>query len=473
LLPTVLLLASAVVVIAVVYWGRREMEFQRTRLSVDDAAARLAHPQGDGAILASLSRAQRDLAAFVQPSVVHIECQRGTQTAPTLSTGSGWIWDDTGHIVTVWHVVRDADEIEVQLHDGARRTGYLSAYDPMTDIAVVTIDPARTIPATRGEVDSIRQGDLVFAFGSPLDFRFSVTGGVVSGLGRDVGGAAGTHAHSYENFIQIDAPINPGSSGGPVTDHLGQVIGMSTAIAADPLDSRGEDRFTGVALAIPLDMINSIVPQLLADGSVHRGYLGVAILDTDRPTRAMVRLSGLIGRQNENGALVTSVDPNSGLAKAGLRPGDILWQIGDQRVRADTVAELLEASDGDVEVRASHILEDEARILTCPAAPGDIVTVSLDTPLYELLASSGAPAAGVLISTPTPDGPADKAGLHRGDVIVSINDRQTRSVDQLRAIISACSPGTQIEVRVWRPDAAWTGGRFLNVDATLADRGPR
>ena len=469
LLPTLLLLASAVVVIVVVYWGRREMEFQRTRLSVDEAADRLADPTGPGSVLASLSRAQRDLAAFVQPSVVHIESIRRARSDgsdATLSTGSGWIWDDAGHVVTAWHVVRDADTIDVQLHDGSRRHGNIKAFDPLTDIAVIDIEPARTIAATRSAAGGVQQGDIVFAFGSPLDFRFSVTAGVVSGLGRDVAGATGTRGQSYEDFIQIDAPINPGSSGGPVTDHFGHVIGMSTAIASDPMSRHADERFTGVALAISLDMINSIVPQLLDDGRVHRGYLGVAILDTDRPARAMLGMVGKLG-----GAIVTSINPSSALAKAGLQPGDILWQVGETPVTVDTLSDLLAA--GNAAVQASHIFGDDPfdpRVLHCSTAAADIVATSLDTPIYKLLEPSGAPAAGVLIMTPTPGGPADEAGLHRGDVIVSINGRPTRSVDQLRAIISNCSPATTIDVRVWRPEGALASGRFLDISATLIDR---
>jgi serine protease Do len=468
LLPTLLLLASAVVVVVVVYWGRREMEFQRTRLSVDEAADRLADPMGPGAVLASLSLAQRDLAAFVQPSVVHIESIRRARSNDdaTFSTGSGWIWDDAGHVVTAWHVVRDAEKIDVQLHDGSRRRGKIMAFDPLTDIAVISIEPARTIAATRSVAGGVQQGDLVFAFGSPLDFRFSVTGGVVSGLGRDVAGATGNRGQAYENFIQIDAPINPGSSGGPVTDHLGHVIGMSTAIASDPLSSHTNDRFTGVALAISLDMINSIVPQLLDDGRVRRGYLGVAILDTDQPAQSMLGMVNGLG-----GAIVTSINPDSALAKAGLQPGDILWQVGETRVTVDTLSDLLAA--GNTAVHASHIFGDDPfdpRVLNCSTEAADIVATSLDTPLYKLLEPSDAPAAGVLITTPTLGGPADKAGLRRGDIIVSINGRPTRSVDQLRAIISTCIPDTAIGVRVWRPDGALASGRFLEISATLSDR---
>jgi serine protease Do len=445
------------------------MEFQRTRLSVNEAASRLADPMGPGSILARLSHAQRDLAAFVQPSVVHIESirrGRSDDDDATFSTGSGWIWDDAGHVVTAWHVVRDADTIDVQLHDGSRRRGEIAAFDPLTDIAVVNIEPIRTIAATRSVAGGVQQGDLVFAFGSPLDFRFSVTGGVVSGLGRDVSGATGTRGQAYENFIQIDAPINPGSSGGPVTDHLGHVIGMSTAIASDPTNRHIDDRFTGVALAISLDMINSIVPQLLDDGRIHRGYLGVAILDTDQPARSMLGMVGGLG-----GAIVTSINPTSELAKAGLQPGDILWQVGDTHVTVDTLNDLL--AGGNTAVHASHIFGDDPfdpRVLNCSTSAADIVATSLDTPLYKLLEPSDAPAAGVFITTPTPGGPADKAGLLRGDVIVSINGRSTRSVDQLRAIVSSCIPGTTIDARVWRPDDALTGGHFLNISATLIDR---
>jgi len=128
---------------------------------------------------------------------------------------------------------------------------------------------------------------------------------------------------------------------------------------------------------------------------------------------------------------------------------------------------------GNAAVQASHIFGDDPfdpRVLHCSTAAADIVATSLDTPIYKLLEPSGAPAAGVLIMTPTPGGPADEAGLHRGDVIVSINGRPTRSVDQLRAIISNCSPATTIDVRVWRPEGALASGRFLDISATLIDR---
>ena len=137
----------------------------------------------------------------------------------------------------------------------------------------------------------------------------------------------------------------------------------------------------------------------------------------------------------------------------------------------DTLSDLLAA--GNTAVHASHIFGDDPfdpRVLNCSTEAADIVATSLDTPLYKLLEPSDAPAAGVLITTPTLGGPADKAGLRRGDIIVSINGRPTRSVDQLRAIISTCIPDTAIGVRVWRPDGALASGRFLEILATLSDR---
>ena len=138
--------------------------------------------------------------------------------------------------------VSSGDDIDIELHNGSIRRAEFVAGDSLTDIAVLKIDPTHTIPATRDRHNSVQQGDIVFAFGSPLDFRFSVTSGVVSGIGREIGPAIWPGGPRYENSIQLDAPINPGSSGGPVTNHLGKVVGMSTAIAADPRD-RGPERF--------------------------------------------------------------------------------------------------------------------------------------------------------------------------------------------------------------------------------------
>jgi len=309
---------------------------------------------------------------------------------------------------------------------------------------------------------------MVFAFGSPLDFRFSVSSGVVSGLGRDTRDAAELQSAAFENFIQIDAPINPGSSGGPVTDHRGHVIGMSTAIAANPTAEDAEDRFSGVALAVPMDMIEAVVPQLLADGRVRRGYLGVGILDTHRSIAALVGPVPM-----EGGVLITNIKPASSLATAGLRSGDLIWRIDDAPATLDAVHAWLR-SDDEAVLAASHILDGdpwEPRTIQCQ--PGSATAMPPSTPLHAILPTEHAPPAGVIVSAPVEGGPAAKAGLLRGDIITAIGGRPTRSVDQLRAIVSSLPPRAVVEVSFWRPDLDANAGSARTATITLADRSER
>jgi len=472
-LPTLLLLISAVVVIVVVRWGQRELDFQHTQVEVRNAALRLASPDGDGAVLASLSRAQRDLAAFVQPSVVHID---GLQTNPhrgnrsdRRATGSGWIWDASGHVVTVWHVVRAATSIEVQLHDGTIRIARLVASDPLTDIAVLSMDPARTVPATRSQSPGSQQGDMVFAFGSPLDFRFSVTGGVVSGLGRTVGGPDRLGLPAYENFLQIDAPINPGSSGGPVTSHLGHVVGMSTAIAADATERDSGDRFTGVALAIPIEMIESIVPQLIEEGHIHRGLLGVTALDSDHTIASMLNAKMIDG-----GGLIASVTEESPLFNAGLRRGDVIWSCNERPLMEVASLQSLLQSGDRVMLEVSHIWRDDPlqprvlEIATRPSGGSTVTILPMSGPIHALLAALGGPPTGVLVASVTPGGAAAEAGVRRGDLITHVTSKEIRTVDQLRSVVSAIAPGSPVEVSLWR--ASGEGGNVITVTATLNDQ---
>ncbi|MCH2140589.1 MAG: S1C family serine protease [Phycisphaerales bacterium] len=427
-----LLLAAAVVVLIVVKWGQRELDFQRTQSLLHDASLALHAPDGDAAVLASLSRAQRLLTTFVQPSVVHVDgIRKRPNGLDAHSTGSGWIWDDEGHIVTAWHVVRHLDDIDIELHNGSIRRAEFVAGDSLTDIAVLKIDPTHTIPATRARHNSVQQGDIVFAFGSPLDFRFSVTSGVVSGIGREIGPAIWPGGPRYENSIQLDAPINPGSSGGPVTNHLGKVVGMSTAIAADPRD-RGPERFSGVAMAIPIGTVNAVVPQLLQTGVVARGYIGVHALDQDQPLRA------LAGDRIPADAKVVV-----GGSAHELHIGDVVYQDDGHWMAANllssdvTEARALEDSD----LRRAELIK-------------------LTEPIHRLLDVLHAPKRGVLIAHVIPEEAAYKAGIRRGDLVTAIQDQSVDSVGQLRAAVSSVLPETDAELTFWR----WRSG---DVDKDL------
>ncbi len=316
--PSLVVLAASGLVLLAGPALVRTLGHRHDAARVERATERLA----SNAILDQLNQAFRDVAAAVEPSVVHIasaQLRPGRGGMPSLSTGSGWIYDEDGHVITNHHVVANSRRIEVQLADGTLRPAELIGSDPLTDIAVIRIDPVRTIPATRRPIaEPVEQGDLVFAFGSPFDFRFSMSQGVVSGKDRYAGVLAGGSRPGYENFIQVDAAINPGNSGGPLTDHRGRVIGMNTAIATTGQRSTdGEGRFAGIGLAIPLEMIEPVVEQIIDQGFALQGFLGVSLRDVLPMDRARLGFES-------PGVLVQEVTPDSAAAAAGLRAEDII-----------------------------------------------------------------------------------------------------------------------------------------------------
>jgi len=228
-------------------------------------------------------------------------------------SGSGWVYGhgDKKYIITNNHVVEKADEITVKFFDKSERRATIVGTDPQTDIAVLEVENGDLHPAELAEAP-IEQGEIVFAFGSPFQFEFSMSQGIVSGSGRRLGilGQMG-----YENFIQTDAAINPGNSGGPLTNIYGQVVGMNTAIATR---SRGSN---GIGFAIPTDMIKQVVDQIIDEGKVSRGYLGVWIRDLDPKLAKTFDYDG-------KGVLVEDmVDAKSPAAKGGMKAGDIITEI--------------------------------------------------------------------------------------------------------------------------------------------------
>jgi len=227
--------------------------------------------------------------------------------------GSGVIVTKDGYILTNNHVIDGADEVKVRLSDGRQYEAEIIGADPKTDIAVLKVD-AEELPAlTLADSEQSRVGDIVFAAGNPLGVGLTVTQGIISATNRtslsiiDEGG--------YENFIQTDAAINRGNSGGPLVDAQGRIVGINTAILSQSGGS------IGIGFAIPSSLARSIMMSLIENGEVSRGYLGVAIgvLDQD--------LAEQFGMERPNGALITQVHDNTPAQKAGLEPGDIVTQL--------------------------------------------------------------------------------------------------------------------------------------------------
>jgi serine protease Do len=259
-----------------------------------------------------------DLPAELRDSPVGRELRRrygGGRRERMTGAGSGFIVDPSGLIVTNNHVVGRASEIVVQLGDGRQLPARVVGHDELTDIAVLRITGAGDLPAVSwGDSRRVETGDWILAAGNPFGLGGSVTAGIVSARGRDLG------AGPFDNFLQLDAPINPGNSGGPVFNMEGQVVGVSSIIISPTGAS------VGIGFAIPSETASRIVAQLVARGSIARGWLGVSVEDRDGEV------------------LITSLDRSGPAGRAGLRAGDLLVAVNGERI--ETARGLIRAVAG-------------------------------------------------------------------------------------------------------------------------------
>ncbi|MDO9088910.1 MAG: Do family serine endopeptidase [Burkholderiaceae bacterium] len=246
---------------------------------------------------------------------------RGNE-APQAGLGSGVIVSADGYILTNNHVVEGADDIEVILNDSRRAKGKVIGTDPDTDLAIIKIELNRLPVITLGNSDALQVGDQVLAIGNPFGVGQTVTGGIVSALGRNQLGI-----NTFENFIQTDAAINPGNSGGALVDVSGNLLGINTAIYSRSGGSMG------IGFAIPVSTARQVLEQIIKDGQVTRGWIGV------EPNELSPELAETFGVKARRGVLITGVLQNGPAAQAGIRPGDVIVQVAERPV--STVAELL------------------------------------------------------------------------------------------------------------------------------------
>ncbi|MEJ7813910.1 MAG: trypsin-like peptidase domain-containing protein [Rubrobacter sp.] len=250
--------------------------------------------------------------------VVSVDVAATSEAGP--GGGSGFVVDEAGHIVTNQHVVEGAEEISVRFADGVRREAEVVGEDPSTDVALIKVDAPKAAlePLTLGDSNSVGVGEPVIAIGNPLNVGISVTTGIVSGLGRPI---QAPNNYTINDAVQTDAAINPGNSGGPLLDSRGTVIGVNAQIASE---SGG---FEGIGFAVPINTVKSVIKQLLTDGKVVHGYIGVSMYPlgidelsayagfSERDLRERYGLPG-------NGAIVSEVTPDGPAEKAGIRGGD-------------------------------------------------------------------------------------------------------------------------------------------------------
>jgi serine protease Do len=372
--------------------------------------------------------------------------QRHAPAEHGAALGSGFIVGSDGIIVTNNHVIQNATTIKVTLDDGTELPAKLLGADEKSDLAVLKIDAGKTLPTIAwGDSQKLKLGDQILAIGNPFGIGTTVTAGIVSARGRDL------HSGPYDDFIQIDAPINHGNSGGPLVDRDGNVVGINTAIYSPNGGS------VGVGFAIPSDEAKQIVAKLQKNGSIDHGYLGVQIQPVTQD------VADAMGLSNAQGALVAAVSDDTPAARAGVKAGDVVTAVGDQTVKSpkDLSRLVADLSPGDKEklslMRDGKSMDVDVTIggndsgkLQAAANTGDMQQTgpSLGLALSDLNDDTRSQlnlpdgATGAVVAKVNPDKSAAAVGIQEGDVIVGVNGQQVRDAHQAKiAVADAAKAG--------------------------------
>ncbi len=349
-----------------------------------------------------------------------------------VGAGSGVIIDaDAGFVVTNHHVVDDASEISVQLADGRTLEAELLGSDSSTDVALLQVPAENLIEVQLADSEQVRVGDFVVAIGNPFGIGQTVTHGIVSALGR-----TGLNNNNYEDFIQTDAAINVGNSGGALIDMQGQLIGINTAIIS------GDGGNNGIGFAVPVDMVSAVVEHLKRDGEVRRGMLGVTI------TSVSPSIKEALNVDVDAGALVTSVLPGSAAEKAGIEISDVIVEIDGIGIESGRdLRNRIGLMRQDQEVELSLLREGESMSVTAIIGNADGVASQADERPARAANFRGAQLrnsrsgeeiaadAGVVVEAVNPQSRASAAGLRPGDVIVEVNREAVSNLDQFNAVV--------------------------------------
>jgi serine protease Do len=377
--------------------------------------------------------------------------QMGPRMHAVEARGSGFIVNTNGTIVTNNHVVKNAKNVSVTLDDGTTLPAKVVGTDPRTDIAVLKVDAHKPLPYIQlGNSENVKPGEWVIAMGNPFGLGGTVTAGIVSARGRDIGEGP------YDQFIQIDAPINQGNSGGPLFTQNGKVIGMNTAILSPSGGS------VGIGFAIPSDTIKTVVAQLEKSGKVTRGYIGV---EAQQVTQTMAKAMNL---GQDSGALIAGVQNDTPASKAGLQPGDVITEVNGQTVKnpRDLAVDVAAVQPGDeAKLQVVHDGQSKAVSLKVGQLPGEQVAGN-DNPQQprERLGLALAPLSpemrnqldvpdgtnGAVIREVQPGSPADQAGLQAGDVIVGVGGKSVNSPSEAANAIRDSEKDHALALRILR-----------------------
>ncbi|TAK56656.1 MAG: Do family serine endopeptidase [Bacteroidetes bacterium] len=390
---------------------------------------------------------------------------------PQQGAGSGVIINPNGYILTNNHVVEGAsdDGVEVILNDTRRLKAVVVGTDPTTDLAVVKVDADNLPTASLGDSDSLEVGEWVVAVGNPLGLQSTVTAGIVSFIGRNIGIIDANNPYRIENFIQTDAAINPGNSGGPLVNLSGEVVGINSAIATT------NARYQGYGFAIPINLATTVASDIIKYGKVRRGYLGVSIRSVDETD------AKAFGLDRAKGALIESVQEDGAAAEAGIKQGDIVLSVDGKEVNSSselqsTVARhhpgeevsLVLFREGKTIKKSIMLRSREGEALTAKdtesrstAKRDTDESASLKTASFESLGLSVRNLSseekreydvenGVMISDVKRFGEAFNRRLTRGDVIMEADKKEIASVKDLKSVIEKQKAGDALLMRVKR-----------------------
>ena len=359
----------------------------------------------------------------------------------TRSLGSGVIIDsESGYVVTNHHVIENADQIRVRLDDGRSFEAKVVGADPEADVAVIQI-PAQGLQAINiGDSAALRVGDFVVAIGNPFGLSQTATSGIVSALGR-----SGLGIEGYEDFIQTDASINFGNSGGALVNLRGELIGVNTAILA-----RGGGN-VGIGFAIPVNMVMSLTAQIIEFGEVRRGRLGVHIQDLTP------ELAQAFGVEAGSGALISKVMPDSAAKAADLREGDVITMVNGRAIKGATeLQNVIGLARADEEIELTYIRDRKSfnkkiriRAVVAEFGRGIQVSESFEGARLEDVddSSSQNGQPGIRVVEVTSGSAAWQSGLRSGDVILSVNRQWVFSLEDLVQIVNGRTSGLLLNIQ--------------------------
>ncbi|WP_055459087.1 Do family serine endopeptidase [Chelatococcus sambhunathii] len=361
------------------------------------------------------------------------EDQRGQRPAPRRfgeAQGSGFFISADGYVVTNNHVVEKAREVEIQTDDGKTYSAKVVGTDPKTDLALLKVDEGGKFPYVSFASGTPRVGDWVLAVGNPFGLGGTVTAGIVSARGRDIG------AGPYDDFLQVDAAVNRGNSGGPTFNTSGEVVGVNTAIASP---SGGN---VGIAFAIPAETVQKVVAEIKDHGTVRRGYLGVQIQPINEG------IAEGLGLEEAKGAIVARVEDGSPAAKAGIKSGDAILAVDGQEVKnarelARDIAGFAPGRTVDITVwRGGKKSDISVTLATMPgektasAESGEEQAGRLGLSLAPSGSVDGVDKDGVVVVGVEPGSPAEERGLRTGDVIVTVGGKKVETPQDVRQAVT-------------------------------------